>query len=764
MSRNFNLTVATVLTSLIVGLLLIQWWDANALAGERVGIGIAEAEGGIAITRVTEGEPADRAGVLADDLLVAVGGHPVEDYESLALTDELWQRGTPLAFTLIRNGSTIELTVVPGTSFPWADVTAAAIPCLAYLAIGLLAFGQSPNDVRIRLLFGFSVAVALEFALPADISMIPWWSPIHFVIFDLLTGLQVGLLLHLASVIPQPASWLARSRWLPAGYYVIGFSIGVITALSTILTALKAEAPPVLDDIGLMVINRWVLPLWSVAVAGILIHQVVHAPTQRSRQQATWVFAGILPWMAYQVLYQFVVPMGDASPPWLDVLQSVVLLVFPLAVFIAIFRFHLLDIEFVLRRSVVFILVTASLVALFSTAFGIGHLVFGSVDESSGISVAAMSLGMLMLGLLFAPVRRGIQMVVDRRLFPERQEMARLLTDLAAELPTLGSLPAMGRRLVDETVRVFDVETATLLVADPDSGLLVSLASSAVDLDHRFDQALLIEPDDLGLRHLQRAGGPLPADQLAAVSPTMAQRLTAFNADLVVGLSCGNTLVGVLLLGPKRGHERLHSSAIQMLDLFSHAAATVFENARLFESATYESLTGLMRRESIIKVLETELQRTVRYKRPLSVGMVDIDRFKRVNDRHGHLAGDALLKHIAQELRDGLRATDSIGRYGGEEFLFLLPETEFEEALIVAEKLRVAIEGLTNVLDEAPDLRITVSIGLSTVDHDDPEEPTTTKLILEADLALLDAKRTGRNRVVAGPADGSPTANLPSAS
>lgn len=757
MSRHFNLSLATALTCLIVGLLLLQWWDAWAVAGERVGIGLDEVQGGLRITGVSTGEPADRADVRADDVLVAVNGLAVEDYESLAATDDLWQRGVPLVFTLVRDGETIERTVTPGASFPWAAITAAAIPCFAYLAVGLLAFGESPNDIRIRLLFGFSLSVALEFALPGDLSFMPWWSPIQFVLFDLITGLQIGLLLHLASLIPKPASWLRHRRWLPAGYYAIGAAVGVVTALSTVLTAVREEPPPLLDDIGLVVINSWVLPLWSVAVTGILAHQMAHATTRRSRRQATLVFLGILPWTAYQVLYQFVVPMGEAAPAWLETLQPAVLLVFPVAVFIAIFKFDLLDITLVLRRSVALVLVTASLVALFATAFGAGHLFFGSMDDASGGSIAAMSLAMLVLGLLFAPVRRGVQSMVDRRLFPERREMGRLLTDLTAELPTLGSLPAMGKRLVDETVRVFDVETATLLVADPNSGLLVSLASSSADPDRRFNHTLLVEPDDPGLAHLRHSGRPISADQLAGASPAMARRLHAFNADLVVGLTSGDTLAGVLLLGPKNGGEPFHSSELQMLNLFSHAAATVFENARLFESATYESLTGLMRRETIMEALDSELRRSLRYHRPLSVGMVDIDRFKRVNDDYGHLAGDAILKRVAGRLKEGLRATDSIGRYGGEEFLFILPETGLDEAWVVAEKLRSSIAGLTD-LDEAPDLRITVSIGLATVDHFGTEAPTANSLIRDADFGLLDAKRTGRNRVIVGPTDRPSTA------
>ena len=219
----------------------------------------------------------------------------------------------------------------------------------------------------------------------------------------------------------------------------------------------------------------------------------------------------------------------------------------------------------------------------------------------------------------------------------------------------------------------------------------------------------------------------------------------------MVGLSSGTTLVGMLLLGPKTGGESFRSSEIEMLSLFSHAAATVFENARLFESATYERLTGLMRRETIIEKLGVELQRSLRYHRPLSVGMVDIDRFKRVNDEYGHLAGDAMLKQVASTLEEHLRTTDAIGRYGGEEFLFILPESDLEEARLVAEKLRVAIEHLESPVGEAPGATVTVSIGVASVDHADLEAISVTDLIAEADNALLEAKRSGRNRVVASP-------------
>ena len=751
MQRRYVLAVATILVSCILGMLLSQWWNAYVAAGTRIGVGISETDGGVEIVGVASGGPADRAGIRQGDLLVAVEGNRISDFATLSATDSMWRRGIPLRLGIERDGRPLEVTAVPGMSFPWSEVLIATVSCLAYLALGLLAFGQSPDDPRIRLLFFYAATVALEFALPDSLSIVPGWTLVNAVVFYLITGTEMGFELHLASVIPQPARWFSRARWLPGAYYAVGLGIGGLAAWAAVSAAAGLSLSPVSSRAMTIAINNGMLPFWSLAVPAILAHQTATSPTARGRRQALVVLLGCLPWLAYQLAYQLFLLIGGSIPAWMELAQPVALLLFPVAVFVAIFKFDLLDIEFVLRRSLVFMLVTASLVALAFMGFGLGTVLFSSRDDQSGVSAAALALGMLVLGLVFAPIRRWIQDLVDRRFFPESREMARMLTALAAELPGLGSLPAMGRHLVNDIVRVLDVQNATLLVAEPASGVQVTLASSSVDVNHRFGQTMLIEPSDPGIQRLVRAGRPLPADQLAGASTTLARRLHAFNADLVVGLSSGVSLVGVLLLGPKTGGERYRSSEIEMLSLFSHAAATVFENARLFESATYEGLTGLMRRETIIDKLSAELQRSLRYRRPLSVGMVDIDRFKTVNDRFGHLAGDAMLKHVARELQSELRTTDSIGRYGGEEFLFILPETVLNEARIVAEKLRVAVEGLDSPVDEAPGARVTVSIGVASIDHEGIESITTIDLIAEADRALLEAKRSGRNRVVASP-------------
>ena len=144
---------------------------------------------------------------------------------------------------------------------------------------------------------------------------------------------------------------------------------------------------------------------------------------------------------------------------------------------------------------------------------------------------------------------------------------------------------------------------------------------------------------------------------------------------------------------------------------------------------------------------QREIDRAVRYKRPLSVAMIDIDRFKVVNDALGHVAGDVILRQTAEKLTEGLRSTDVLGRYGGEEFLALLPETDRRLSRKVAERVRQAVAG-HNVQIEGRAVGVTVSIGLVTL-QDLPEgaKPTVETLIEAADVSLYEAKREGRNRV-----------------
>jgi diguanylate cyclase (GGDEF)-like protein len=158
-------------------------------------------------------------------------------------------------------------------------------------------------------------------------------------------------------------------------------------------------------------------------------------------------------------------------------------------------------------------------------------------------------------------------------------------------------------------------------------------------------------------------------------------------------------------------------------------------------SAAMDALTGAFNRKKIEQLLEWELERATRYNGTLSLILFDLDHFKIVNDTYGHLSGDYVLKTVIRIIQDHIRKTDSLGRWGGEEFMLLAPETCMEQAAELAEKIRQHVE-LFTYKDVGT---VTISCGLAELKVGD----TIDSLIKRADDALYKAKRKGRNRVEA---------------
>lgn len=174
-------------------------------------------------------------------------------------------------------------------------------------------------------------------------------------------------------------------------------------------------------------------------------------------------------------------------------------------------------------------------------------------------------------------------------------------------------------------------------------------------------------------------------------------------------------------------------------------------NARLERLAVTDGLTGVFNHRRFQEQLQAELLRSERHRRPLAVLMIDVDFFKKVNDALGHPAGDELLRRLAEVLSADLRQTDFIARYGGEEFAVLLPETTKGEAVQVAERMRVAVEGKLNTAEAKWPVHISVSIGVATFPDDGK---TGEQVVVAADQAMYVAKRQGRNRVIGARAGG----------
>ena len=190
--------------------------------------------------------------------------------------------------------------------------------------------------------------------------------------------------------------------------------------------------------------------------------------------------------------------------------------------------------------------------------------------------------------------------------------------------------------------------------------------------------------------------------------------------------------------------ERAASAAAALLGI---AVRNIQLFAEIRENALTDPLTSCFNRGHILEVIQAELRRTRRTRSPVSVVMLDIDQFKAINDRLGHLAGDDVLAAIGIRLRDVLRHSDVRGRFGGDEFLIVLPDTPAAGALHVAEALRRELEALPIPLSGGTE-RVTASVGVATAL---PEEIEAAALVGRVDRALYVAKAGGRNRVAVAP-------------
>lgn len=183
-------------------------------------------------------------------------------------------------------------------------------------------------------------------------------------------------------------------------------------------------------------------------------------------------------------------------------------------------------------------------------------------------------------------------------------------------------------------------------------------------------------------------------------------------------------------------------SGFRIIELENGLRAALLQMESL---AFTDPLTRLLNRRRGMEILETELARTQRGKQPLSVIMVDVDHFKKVNDSYGHAAGDMVLREIARRLQKMARKYDSVIRWGGEEILVVCPETSADEIFNVAERFRLAVCSEEIEIDPQTKLKITASSGAATAPAGNPT--VAERLIDQADQALYQAKKTGRNCV-----------------
>jgi diguanylate cyclase (GGDEF)-like protein len=341
---------------------------------------------------------------------------------------------------------------------------------------------------------------------------------------------------------------------------------------------------------------------------------------------------------------------------------------------------------------------------------------------------------------------------------PELAEIGSALAALARGLASSqAESDARERRLESLASRFESVVTIGREIAGSLSVRYVSDTVTGAAADLLETRAVLwLRTDDQGFEAVRRSwdphGTPAPGDLVvpAHVARAAAEALPAGDD--------GHRAYPLVLAGLVTAVVEVATTSVdpdteQVLAALLSTAAAALESAHLHsaarELADHDGLTRLPNRRRFEVDVDAEWERCRRYGRPLSLVMLDLDHFKRLNDQHGHLLGDEVLRQVAVVVGAALRTTDTAYRYGGEELVVLLRETGLEDAVVVSERIRVAIATLE--LPAHPEVRVSTSAGVATrtarMSHH-------TALVAEADAALYEAKRQGRDQVAVSPAVG----------
>ena len=337
----------------------------------------------------------------------------------------------------------------------------------------------------------------------------------------------------------------------------------------------------------------------------------------------------------------------------------------------------------------------------------------------------------------------------------EQTALSEALRDAGAALNSTLDLQDVFTRILENARRVVDFDSVGILELDPAGKKVRLVRRMATNPTYAavFDGEVWFSVESMGnLAEVLSSGNSvlIPDTRLDPGWVTVTGEEWV-RSNLVVPIISKDKTIGFLGVNSARLDDFSPASA-ERLQSFAAQAAIAIENARLYkdlqELAITDSLTGVFNRQGFLQFGERELERARRFDRPLSTMMIDMDHFKQINETFGHPGGDQVLRAAADLCRANLRKVDILARYGGDEFILLLPEVGLEEAFQVAERLRRGLDEY-KICVTMPDgsvqtAHVTASIGVGCLNA---EISTMEALLAFVDLALYDSKHAGRNQV-----------------
>jgi diguanylate cyclase (GGDEF)-like protein len=345
---------------------------------------------------------------------------------------------------------------------------------------------------------------------------------------------------------------------------------------------------------------------------------------------------------------------------------------------------------------------------------------------------------------------------LSRQLHEKDQEL-HTLDEIGRTIISSLELQTVLNIIMEKTRELVQAESWSLLLGDEGEGGL-HLSVAVGEGADRSRAGAVVKPGEGIAGWVAREGKPVVVDD-AAADPRWGGLEQAYGACarsvLCVPLETRGRVLGVIEVVNKKGGEGFTARDLSLVTRLAGFAAIAIENARLYQQTKMltltDELTRLYNTRFFTQYLEADVKRCRRYKTSVSLIFLDLDHFKLVNDRHGHLMGSQLLREVADVLRRGVRDVDIVARYGGDEFIVILPETRLEAAAFVAERLRLAMSEHVFLAGEGLAARLTASFGVASFPETCSSEE---ELIRLADQAMYRVKNRTRNGVYLAAAPG----------